>query len=362
MDLPKTNSATIVEQALSFRTPDRLPVYNQFWEFEERWRRERRPAPETAIDDHYWIDLNVVVAAEQFFPSRVRDLERRGDTVYFDDGWGRIQRRREGAYFAETVERVLRSRADLDRIQFEPPGLDARYRDFLHEVERHRSKGRAVFVKIGGPFIRSSFLRGATDLLTDMAADEGFARALIERVGDHLLAIGIESLKRADAYDFGVWIYDDMCSINAPLFSPDLFERILLPVYRRLVAALKSAGARWVILHSDGNQMPLLDMLMDAGIDGLNPVEPSAGMDPVALLERYHGRLSILGGVCNTRILPRGDRDEIRRHVQPLIEAGRRGGLVIGASSLGQDVPVDAYEHFRELVVELGAYGAAEPE
>jgi len=354
---PTTDSARIVEQALSFRTPDRLPVYNDFWEFEERWRHERRPAGETPIEDHYWIDLKVVVAAEQLFPSRMGDVEHRGDYVYHDDGWGRIQRKREGAYFAETVERVLNSPKDLDRIEFEPPTLDTRYGDFAVEAARHRSKGRAVLVKIGGPFIRSSFFRGETELLTDMAADEGFAKAVIEKVGAHQLGIGLESLRRAGAY--GVWIADDICSINAPLCSPGQFERILLPVYRRLVAALKSAGARWVILHSDGNQMPLLDMLLDAGIDGLNPVEPSAGMDAVHLIERYHGRLSILGGLCNTRIFPRGDRDEIRRHVEPLIDAGRDGGLIIGASSFGKDVPVEAYEYFRELVAKRGTHSAA---
>ena len=358
IDLLRNDSAKIVRQALSFQTPDRLPVYNGFWEFEANWRRDRNPWPDASLEDYYWIDLEVAVASEQFFPSRIREIERRGNEVYADDGWGRIVKRRDGAYFAETVEQMLKTPGDLDRLEFESPHIDARYVDFLEEVERHRKKGRAVFVKIGGPFIRSSFLRGETQLLIDLATDQVFAKALVEKVGDHLLEIGLESLNRADAHDFGVWIYDDMCGIDAPMFSPDVFERVLLPVYKRIVACLKSAGARWVVLHSDGNQTPLLDMLIEAGIDGINPVEPSAGMDAVKLIEKYSGRLSIIGGVCNTRILPRGDRDAIRRHVEPLIEAGRNGGLIIGASSIGPDVPVESYEHFRDLVADLGTYGS----
>ena len=356
MELPCTDSAKVVEQALSFQPPDRLPVYNSFWEFETAWRRAYGLPADVPIEDYYWLDLHVSVATEAFFPSRIREVERRGEDIYFDDGWGRIKRRREGAYFSETVERLLEKPADLDRIVFESPQLDARYVNFVEDAARHRQKGRAVFVKIGGPFIRSSFFRGETQFLMDLAADEGFAKALVERTGEHLLQVGLESLRRASAYNFGVWIYDDMCSIDAPMFSPGTFERILLPTYKRIVSRLKAAGARWVIFHSDGNQVPLLDMLLEAGIDGINPVEPSAGMDAVALLEQYAGRLRIVGGVCNTRVLPRGDREAIRRHVAPLVEAGRDGGLIIGTASISPEVPVASYEYFRQLVAKLGAY------
>lgn len=40
-------------------------------------------------------------------------------------------------------------------------------------------------------------------------------------------------------------------------------------------------------------------------------------------------KVVFFGGVCNTEILPRGDRKEIEAHVRPLIELGREGGLVI---------------------------------
>ena len=70
---------------------------------------------------------------------------------------------------------------------------------------------------------------GDFEFLMDLAVDEGFARAVAEKVGDHLLQIGLESLKRADAYEFGVWIFDDMCNLQGPMFSPRTFERIFAP-------------------------------------------------------------------------------------------------------------------------------------
>ena len=62
----------------------------------------------------------------------------------------------------------------------------------------------------------------------------------------------------------------------------ETFEKILLPVYHSMVCAYKDAGAKYVFLHSDGDIRPLVDMLVEAGIDGLNPLERRAGMDPLA--------------------------------------------------------------------------------
>lgn len=350
---PTSDAAKIVRQAFSFEKPDRLPVFDGFWgEFIAKWRKVRHQSADADIEDYYWIDLQVPVANETFFPTRMGEVGRAGADVFVNDGWGRVVRTRPGTYFSEPVERVFNSPADLEAIVFDPPDLDIRYRDFGREVERQRQKGRAVFVKIGGPFIRTTFFRGEVEFLMDMARDAPFAGAQVEKVGEHLLQIGLESLKRANAYDFGLWIYDDMCNLSGPMFSPKTFENILLPVYRRMISAIKAAGARWVILHCDGNVRPLLDMLLDAGIDGINPVEYSAGLDVVELMEKYGGRLRCIGGVCNTHILPSGDKTRIREHVEALVEAGRDGGLVIGSHSIGPDISIEAYELYRRLVAD----------
>lgn len=353
LDLPKGNSANIVKQALSFERPDRLPVFEGVWpEFVEKWRKAHGLPPEANIEDHFWQDLRVIVANETLFPTRMGELKREGGDVYSNDGWGRIVRTRPGTYFAEPVQRILNAPSELDGIQFDPPDLESRYDGFRAQADRHRSRGLPVFVKIGGIFIRSSFFRGEIEFLMDMARDLPFARALAEKVGEHLLQIGLESLRRADAYDCGVWIYDDMCDARGPMFSPKTFEQVFLPIYKRVVSTLKAAGARWVILHCDGNLTPLLDLVIEADIDGHNPVEADAGMDVVKLMEKYYGRFFFIGGVSNTRVLPSGDPERIQRHVEAIVHAGRKGGLIIGTHSIGPDISVESYELYRRIVAE----------
>jgi uroporphyrinogen decarboxylase len=115
-----------------------------------------------------------------------------------------------------------------------------------------------------------------------------------------------------------------------------------------MVRAFKGAGARRVILHSDGNIGPLLDMLLDAGIDGINPVEPRASMDLVKLKKKYDRRLAFIGGMCNARVLPGGTRREIVRKTREILEAGQSGGVVIGTHSIGDDIPVANYDLYHE--------------
>lgn len=156
----------------------------------------------------------------------------------------------------------------------------------------------------------------------DMAADPGRAKAVADRVAKHLAAVGVEELRRWELQSTGIWIYDDMAGNHGPMFSPRQFEGVLLPAYRRMIAAYREAGARFVFLHSDGDIRPILDMLVDAGIDGLHPLERRAHME-MLLLRRRYPRLILAGGMCNTHTLICGSRDQIEAEAREIIDLGR---------------------------------------
>ena len=110
------------------------------------------------------------------------------------------------------------------------------------------------------------------------------------------------------------------------------------------MSAFKQAGAAFVMFHSDGDIRAILDGLVDAGVDAINPVEPRAGMDVPTLRGRYGNRLAYIGGLCNSLILPSGSVDQVREHVLGVLAAGRDGGLVIGSHSIGPDISLERYE------------------
>jgi len=337
--------------ALSHRRPDRIPKCDTFWgEFVTRSRQAHGLGDDVDLMDFYQIDLTVVVPDETPFPSRAEVLAVDGDDTTHRDGWGRVIRTREGAYFYEPIAPALRTRAELDSAEFESPLLDSRYA-CLDPANGFDAGRRCYFVKTGGPYLRSSFMRGGEAFLTDIAGDPDFAAALANRVADHQIQIGLEGMRRADLYETGVWIYDDMAYNDGPMFSPASFERIFLPAYARMVRAWKSAGARFVLLHCDGNIEPILDMVLEAGIDGINPVEPRSGMDLVRLKRRYGDRLALIGGMCNAVVLPQGPIERIVARARAIIDAGRDGGVIIGAHSIGPDIPVEHYDAYHAEVL-----------
>ena len=234
------NARERVRAALDFQRPDRVPIYTQFWpEFEEAWRLEKDLGRDARIEDHYHVDVDRVIPDETPFPSQSEVLEQADGVVLVRDGWGALQRHRASAKFYETVAVALPDKRELPRLAFESPTLASRFPEGT-EVDALRER-RFVFVKIGGPYQRTSNLRGTTQWLIDLAEDEAFAGELAMKVSDHITAVGLEAVRRYGLYDM-VALFDDMACNRGPMFSPGTFRRVFLPCYVRMCAAIRRAG------------------------------------------------------------------------------------------------------------------------
>ncbi|MDP6438764.1 MAG: uroporphyrinogen decarboxylase family protein [Candidatus Brocadiia bacterium] len=349
--------------AMEFRAPDRLPrwdSYDIFGDFTQRWRRARGVTDDVSPADCYGIDMEIVACKEGAFPSLEGVVGQDGDYELFRDYWGRTVRRRPGdAYFMETIATMLDSKGDLDRLEFEDPAADLRFVDYMEKVEHERAAGRVPCTKIGGVYIRTQFMRREDRLLIDMATDEAFCHELFGRMADHLLEVGLEELRRGDTWDTGIWVFDDFANSRAPMFSPAMWDKYFLPLYSRMIDTWRAAGCKHFFLHSDGNIVPAIDGLLAAGFEGFHPLEPRTGIDPVKLRQKYGKRIVFIGGVCNARVMPRGDKREIEAAVRPLIELGREGGMIIGMHSIGDDISVEAYDYYISLLDKYANYSQA---
>ena len=358
-------------RAINHRKPDRIPLFDEYWdEFKIKSREELGLGEDTEVEDYYGLDMRIGFVDEAPIPSLSETLSETSDYRVIKDGWGRVNRVKKGGYFYEQIDSLIKTPKDLDTAEFDPPTLDSRFNglssgkeggynaalDFDRNIRIEARKGRAVYGKIGGLYIRSMFLRGEADFLMDMVAEPDFIRALVEKMAEFLLELGKQILKRGKLHDTGIWIYDDMGSNKGPMFSPQTFEHILLPSYVRVIDGLKEAGASKVGLHSDGNILPVLDMFVDAGIGILNPVEPRAGMLVPELKKKYGTRLAFVGGMCNSDVLINGPKERIVRRTEELIDAGRDGGLVIGSHSIGSDISVENYLTFIDTIRTKGRY------
>jgi uroporphyrinogen decarboxylase len=137
-----------------------------------------------------------------------------------------------------------------------------------------------------------------------------------------------------------VMLGEDIASKTATIFSPAFLRQEFFPRVRTMVGMYHELGCK-VIYHSDGNLNAVMDDLVAAEIDGINPIETQAGMDLRDIKARYGKRLVIVGGLDASELLPLGSVDEVRRGTRAALAAAAPGsGYVLGSTTeLSNGIP-----------------------
>jgi uroporphyrinogen decarboxylase len=151
---------------------------------------------------------------------------------------------------------------------------------------------------------------------------------------------------------------DDYCDNRGPIMGPTLFKRYIAPAIRRQCELTHELGG-YFIKHTDGNVWPVLDDLVEIGIDGWHGIQRDIGMDLSQLKKRYGNRLCFFGGV-SVETLISGDRREIVREVRSAIDQlGADGGLVVTCSNvLPEEVDLEIYRTMRQAIHKYGRHGS----
>ncbi len=222
----------------------------------------------------------------------------------------------------------IKTVADLET--YTPPVPD-RGHLLLLDLARDRFKGeKALFWLMRGTFVRSWRLMGMENLMLQMFDDPDF----VHRVARMTLRYNLAQLDLlVDAGLDVLVVEDDIADKNFPLIAPEQFNEFVNRYNRQIVDAAHAKGLK-VVRHSDGNLWPLMDTLLDSGYDGLNPLEPQAGME-LSRVKAYCGdRLCLLGNIDCIDLLPHGTPAQVDAAVkQAITDAGAGGGLVICSSN-----------------------------
>jgi Uroporphyrinogen decarboxylase (URO-D) len=281
-----------------------------------------------------------------------------------------------GFYFDAIVRQDPIDETQLDPVdnteEFEPIS-DADLEHIAAEVERLGETGRAIMLDPGGmgfgdvALVPGNALRhpkGIRDL-------EQWYMSLVSRpryiyeVFDRQCEIALANLARirtaiGDAVTAVFVTGTDFGGQEGPLISPKTYRNLFKPFHVRINEWIHANTAWKTFIHSCGSIWRLLDDIVDAGFDALNPVQTSAaGMDPAALKERYGDRVTFWGGGIDTqRVLPFGAPDEVRAMVHERMRIfGAGGGFVFNTIHNAQaGVPVENLLALYEAVEESRDY------
>lgn len=256
------------------------------------------------------------------------------------------------------VNYPIRTLDDLKNYRTEPANVDWIRKDWIGWLrgEIARFEPYTMYVPGGGCGFHDTF---------GMMGQQFFSYAIyddpvnVERILEWRTEISYQFARAAAEAKLGpiYFIGDDVAYKGATLFSPDFLRRTFIRSLKKCIEPLKAAGIK-IVFHSDGYLMEIMDDLLDAGIDGLNPIEPIAGMDIALIKKRYGKNLVLVGNVDCSQVLPLGSvQDVIEATRQCIRDASPGGGHFIGSSSeIVPSTPVENILALYETVREWGTY------
>jgi len=164
-------------------------------------------------------------------------------------------------------------------------------------------------------------------------------KKLMERLSDLQIRIARAAVERgADC----IWLANDYAFNQGTFIKPELLWEFDFQYEKKIVEEVHKLGVPCV-LHACGRQTAMLDMIVELGVDALHAIQPTAGNDIRAIKKRYGSRLSLIGNVDISRLLPFGAPWEIDQAVKDLIvDVGGDGGYILTTcNGIMEDVPVE---------------------
>ena len=257
----------------------------------------------------------------------------------------------EHVKYADSQAYAAAKRAELARLDGSWTAEDQqRMAETIAANAEYRSKLGEVFFFAGGtgPGLMGIIGEIGLEQFSYYLADCGDLIVALLDAGVDKAVQWIEHLPEGHGIE-AVFMGDDIAFKTGPLLSPAWFKANYFDRLERIVAAYHAKGMK-VLFHSDGNLMPILDDLVAAGVDGLNPIEVLANMD-VATIHQRHPHLFMAGAIDVSQLLPFGRPRQVKDAVRRSIDAAG-GRIMIGSTTeLNNEVPLANYLALRDAVL-----------
>ena len=315
-----SDSRELVRKTLAFQGPARVP--RQVWFLP--WAEIHHPETLARLERDYPDDI---VSAPTLYTTPINvsgDRHAKGEYI---DEWGcRFSNPHEG--IIGIVQHPLVSTwGDLDRFQTPDAvlGVDVEaVNRFCADTDQYVLSGAIV-----RPFERLQFIRTMEQALIDLMEQPPELFVLLERMHAHYLK-EVEAWARTDVD--GIALMDDWGTQTGLLLHPDVFRQIFKPLYRDYAEIARQHG-KHVFMHSDGHITPIIEDLIEVGVQCLNAQIFCMGVEDLGRL--YRGRITFWGEIDRQHLLVHGTREDIAEAVRIVKDNLYVGGGVIAQCEFG---------------------------
>ena len=302
-------SREIVQRAIHFRTPPRLPVQMGCF----------------GIDDTTWVACKAAAGWKPCAPSA--------------DEWNCVWAKTEMENMGQVKGHPLEDIGGLKA--YRPPDFTdpSRYTDMGAALDKLAPEEKYTFSGIFMVlFERMHSLHGFEQTLVDLYDNRGAMEALADMIADAHVALVNETCRRFPGRIDAWAMSDDWGTQQAAFVSFEMWMDFFFPRYKRIFDAMHAHGCDvWV--HSCGKVNEIVEGYIRAGVNVVNLQQPRAlGIEEVG--RRYRGRIAFQSLSDIQASLPTGERRKVAEDAEQLMRhwASPTGGFVF--SDYGGDAAI----------------------
>jgi uroporphyrinogen decarboxylase len=323
------NSKERVFAAINHKVPDRVPItFDAAPEVYSALYKHFGLSSREALFNRVHCDTWMILPGNFVY---TKDEENKVEKTTV---WGHrtIAKNYPGGTYDEVCHNPLAGKdeiSDLKKYKWPSPEIFD-FSHFVNEAKLHSDRA-VIGVFTWGPYFIALFLRGLENLMLDFAIRKDYVKYMINTLNE----ISFSALSRMlESHGEGIdiiYMADDYCSQDGPLFSPEDFRELIFPYLRRLVDLTHRHNKKF-LLHVCGAVRPLLPMIIEAGVDMLEPLQiTAAGMEPAGLKKDFGNDICFYGGVDLQQILCKGSPRQVADEVKRLIDIlNVNGGYILG--------------------------------
>jgi uroporphyrinogen decarboxylase len=166
-----------------------------------------------------------------------------------------------------------------------------------------------------------------------------------------------EKINKTDRLLDGFVMCSDYCFNANPFFSPGIFADLIAPVLAKTINACREMGF-YTIKHTDGNIMPIVDIIVECKPDGLHSLDPQGGVDLKYMGEKYGDKVALCGNV-NCGLLQTGTEEEVVADVKRSLREGMAQGagyIFCTSNCVYTGMPLERYELMMKIWRKYGVY------
>ncbi|MDR1252638.1 MAG: hypothetical protein LBK62_10825 [Treponema sp.] len=270
----------------------------------------------------------------------------------FRDEWGMLKKYTKESH-SYPLDGPIHNMEELEAYTPPDPYKEGRFKSLGELLEKY-GREKAVILHMNDIWSIPSRLMVFEDFLMNIMDEPEFIKALIKMTVDEQILLAQEAAKTGCKF---IYTGDDVADSRGPMVAPAIFEEIFYPELKRIIGVYKDLGF-FLLKHTDGYIMSLLDYFLDAGIDLLDPIDPIAGMDLKHIKDTYGSRIAIKGNVNCATTLVFGSVDETvaeTRHCLDIAK-GTTGYVCSSSNSIHSSVKPENYKAMLEVIDEYGVY------